>query len=121
MLSATLAFFDRRFGFIADKRAVIVFFAVQSIHRLVSLRPTGHLDKAEPFGFPRDLIDNKFGTDYAAKFTKQFRKFRFNDVIREATNKKLHARSPRGNKQETFKVSKDMKLQRKISEKENAI
>jgi hypothetical protein len=122
VLSAALAFFDRRLGFITDKRAVIIFFAVQSIHCLVPFRPAGHLNKAEAFGFSGHLIDNKLGANNTAKFAKKFGKFGFKNIIREATNKKLHARSPwGGNKQETFKVSKDMKLQRKISKKENAI
>jgi hypothetical protein len=69
-LSAALAFFNRRLGFIADKRAMIVFFAIQSIHRLMSFRPAGHLNKAESFRFPRDLIDNKLSGDYTAKFAK---------------------------------------------------
>jgi len=122
ILSTALAFFDRRLGFITDKRSMIILFAVQSVHRLVPFRPTGHLNKAEAFGFPGDLIDDKLGTDHTAEFAKKFGEFGFKNIIRKATDKKFHARSPwGGNKQKTFKVSKDMKLQRKISKKENAI
>lgn len=90
-LSATLAFFGRRFGFVADQGAMIVFFPVESVHGLVPFRPAGHLDKTEAFGLSGKLIHYKLGADHATELTAKFAEFRLGDIIREATDKKFHA------------------------------
>lgn len=102
-LSATLAFFDRRLCFITDKRAMIVFLVIQTIHYLVAFGPGRHFHEAESFGLPWKLIDDELGTDYTAELTAQLSEFRFCYIIRKATYKKLHAHFPWGKQQKLLR------------------
>ena len=90
-LPAPLAFFDRRFRFVADECAIVIHFTVQLFHDLVSFRAVAHLDEAKAFGFSSELIDDQFGAHYVAKRLAQVRKFVFGNIIRETAEEKFHA------------------------------
>jgi hypothetical protein len=57
----------------------------------VPLRAIGHLDKAEAFGLPGELIDDQLGADHVTKGCAQLGKLGFRDVVGETANEKFHA------------------------------
>lgn len=103
-LSTPRALLNRRFCFVTDEFAVVVFLVVQAIHNFVSFRPGRHFNETKSFGLPRKLINNKLCADNGAKGAAKLGKLRFRNIIWETTDKKFHAfPSLQGGKQELFR------------------
>jgi len=62
-LSTPPTFFGRRFRFVADESPMVVFFAVQPIHGLVSFGTGRHFNEPKTFGTSGKLVKNQFATD----------------------------------------------------------